>query len=72
LAQAGLPLPLARAQNFQIFTNFRASHAPACAKPPVPVAQPARKGKEKNVHGVFRINIFRIFLADNKLRLCKV
>jgi hypothetical protein len=35
LAQAGLPLPLARAQNFQITTNFQASHCPACAKPPV-------------------------------------
>ncbi|MCL1849921.1 MAG: hypothetical protein FWF70_00700 [Bacteroidetes bacterium] len=35
LAQAGLPLPLGRAQNFQICTNFQASYCPACAKPPV-------------------------------------
>ena len=35
LAQAGLPLPFGRAINFQICTNFRASHCPACAKPPV-------------------------------------
>jgi hypothetical protein len=35
LAQAGVSLPLGRAQNFQIRTNFRASHAPACAKPRV-------------------------------------
>jgi hypothetical protein len=33
LAQAGLPLPLGRAQNLQIRTNFQASHCPACAKP---------------------------------------
>ena len=33
LAQAGLPLPLARAQNLQIRTIFQASHCPACAKP---------------------------------------
>ena len=35
LAQAGLSLPFGRAQNSQICTNFRASHCPACAKPPV-------------------------------------
>ena len=33
LAQAGLPLPLGRAQNLQSRTNFRASYCPACAKP---------------------------------------
>ena len=33
LGQAGLPLPLARAQNLQIGTNFQASYCPACAKP---------------------------------------
>jgi hypothetical protein len=33
LAQAGLPLPLGRAQNLQVRTNFQASHCPACAKP---------------------------------------
>jgi len=33
LAQAGLPLPLGRAQNLQIRTNFRASYCPACTKP---------------------------------------
>jgi hypothetical protein len=46
LTQAGLPLPFGRAINFQICTNFRASHCPACAKPPVPVAQLACKGKK--------------------------
>jgi hypothetical protein len=49
LAQAGLPLPLGREQNFQIRTNFQASHCPACAKPLVLVAQLTKIAKKFDI-----------------------
>jgi len=49
LAQEGLPLPLGRAQNLQIRTNFRASYCPACAKPLVSCNRTRHSRKESTL-----------------------